>query len=263
LNKKILLADRSSSHERVFVEALAGEAIDITAVTDGYAAERSLNDTTPDLVFADVFLLGKNGYELCRSIKQDPRLSSLPVVLLVGAFEPFDAAEAARAGADGKIAKPIEATGLVEIVRKLTGSAVLAAADVRDPVLTAIPSQAPEAESPYGSPDPTSPVPPSTQPEASQAQDSTALAQAIADGPPCEASRTHLERTTATTQPLRRLRRAPGRVGPISLSRRTARNIAGSASCWFCRAERLCCCCSLISRRPGLRRGRGRLRRLR
>lgn len=149
MNKKILLADRSSSLERTFVDALAGEAVEVMAVTDGYAADRCLNESPPDLVFADVFLLGKNGYELCQSIKQNPQLSRLPVILLVGSFEPFDAAEASRVGADGKLAKPIEPTGLVEMVRKFLGAGVQAAADMRDPVLTAIPGQVSAAGSPY------------------------------------------------------------------------------------------------------------------
>src|SRR5262249_53320320 len=113
------------------------------------------------LVFADVFLLGKNGYDLCQSIKQNPQLSGLPVILLVGSFEPFDAAEAARVGADGKLAKPIEPTGLVEIVRRFLGG-VQAAADVRDPVLTSIPGQVAATGSPYAevpqSPSPTQPM---------------------------------------------------------------------------------------------------------
>jgi CheY-like chemotaxis protein len=121
LKKRILLADRSSSIARVVASALAGEDVEVTAVTDGYAAERYLSESQPDLVLADVFLLGKDGYELCRSIRQDARLAGLPVVLLVGSFEPFDAAAAARLGADGKLTKPIEPAGLIDMTRKFLG----------------------------------------------------------------------------------------------------------------------------------------------
>jgi CheY-like chemotaxis protein len=119
--KRILLAARSSSVERIIVGILAGHQVEITAVTDGYAAERSLGLNQYDLVLADVFLLGKNGYELCHSVRQDPRFSSLPVVLLVDSFEPFDAAAAAKLGADGKLTKPIEPAGLLDIVRRFLG----------------------------------------------------------------------------------------------------------------------------------------------
>jgi len=121
LKKRILLAARSSSVERMVIGVLSGQDIEVTAVTDGYAAERSLGQNQYDLVLADVFLLGKNGYELCHSVRQDPRFSSLPVVLMVDSFEPFNAAAAAKLGADGKLTKPIEPAGLLDIVRRFLG----------------------------------------------------------------------------------------------------------------------------------------------
>jgi CheY-like chemotaxis protein len=142
LKKKILLADRNSSVQRMVVELLAGEDVEVTAVTDGYAAERSLNENQPDLVLADVFLVGKNGYDLCHSIKQNPGFAGLPVILLVGSFEPFDAAAAARLGADGKLSKPIEPAGLIDMVRRFLGDRN-SSADSRDPVLAPLPAQDP------------------------------------------------------------------------------------------------------------------------
>jgi hypothetical protein len=62
---------------------------------------------------------GKNGYELCETIKQDPNLKHIPVVLLVGAFEPFDQAEARRVRADDHLTKPFEFRALIDTVRKL------------------------------------------------------------------------------------------------------------------------------------------------
>src|SRR6185369_16037906 len=76
-------------------------------------------EVNPDLVLADIFMPGKNGYELCESIKQNARFRNVPVVLLVGAFEPFDQAEARRVRADAHLTKPFESRTLVETVRRL------------------------------------------------------------------------------------------------------------------------------------------------
>jgi len=119
------------------VGLLAGERLEVTAVTDGYAAERSLEENRPDLVLADVFMAGKNGYELCGFVKQDPRFSGVPVILLVGSLEPFDAAGAAKLGADGKLTKPIEPAGLVDMVRKFLGDCYSTPA-LEDPTLGAL-----------------------------------------------------------------------------------------------------------------------------
>jgi len=72
-------------------------------------------------VLADIFMPGKNGYELCEFIKKSAQFSKVPVVLLIGAFEPFNEAEARRVHADAHLTKPFESRTLVETVRKLIG----------------------------------------------------------------------------------------------------------------------------------------------
>ena len=60
----------------------------------------------------------KTGYEICEYVKQQPELASVPVILLVGAFEPFDEKEAARVHADDHLKKPFAPQMLVETIRK-------------------------------------------------------------------------------------------------------------------------------------------------
>jgi hypothetical protein len=58
------------------------------------------------LVLADVFMPVRNGYEVCKFVKDDSSLAHIPVILLVGAFDPLDEQEAQRVGADGVLKKP-------------------------------------------------------------------------------------------------------------------------------------------------------------
>lgn len=116
---KILLADDSITIQKVVNLTFEDEGIDVVAVSNGDQAERKLNEVNPDLVLADIFMPGKNGYELCETIKKNPQFSNVPVVLLVGAFEPFDQNEARRVGADDHLTKPFESRKLVETVRRL------------------------------------------------------------------------------------------------------------------------------------------------
>ena len=67
---------------------------------------RKIADVRPDLVLADVFMPVRNGYEVCKYVKDDSSLSHIPVILLVGAFDPLDEQEAQRSGADGVLKKP-------------------------------------------------------------------------------------------------------------------------------------------------------------
>jgi CheY-like chemotaxis protein len=103
---KILVADDNSNIQKMVVLALKDQGIDVVAVGNGEAAVRKISDLRPDLVLADVFMPVRNGYEVCQYVKTDPSLAHIPVILLVGAFDPLDEQEAQRVGADGVLKKP-------------------------------------------------------------------------------------------------------------------------------------------------------------
>src|ERR1035438_3638206 len=98
---KILVADDNSNIQRMVGLALKDQGIDVVAVGNGEAAVRKASDIRPDLVLADVFMPVRNGYEVCEYVKNDPALKHIPVILLVGAFDPLDEQEAHRVGAGG------------------------------------------------------------------------------------------------------------------------------------------------------------------
>jgi CheY-like chemotaxis protein len=103
---RILVADDNSNIQKMVGLALKDQGIDVVAVGNGEAAVRKISDIKPDLVLADVFMPVRNGYEVCQYVKADPNLSHIPVILLVGAFDPLDEQEAQRVGADGVLKKP-------------------------------------------------------------------------------------------------------------------------------------------------------------
>ena len=103
---KILVADDNSNIQKMVGLALKDQGIDVVAVGNGEAAVRKISDLRPDLVLADVFMPVRNGYEVCQYVKMDASLAHIPVILLVGAFDPLDEQEAQRVGADGVLKKP-------------------------------------------------------------------------------------------------------------------------------------------------------------
>jgi CheY-like chemotaxis protein len=103
---KILVADDNSNIQKMVGLALKDHGIEVVAVGNGEAAVRKITEIRPDLVLADVFMPVRNGYEVCQFVKEDTSLAHIPVILLVGAFDPLDEAEAQRVGADGVLKKP-------------------------------------------------------------------------------------------------------------------------------------------------------------
>ena len=109
-------------------EILGHEGFEVLGVTDGREVLESLARFAPDLVLADAAMPQHSGYEICEHIKQDPALQHVKVVLLVGAFEPLNRAEAERVRADGVLTKPFDPSAFMETVRPLVGGFATGAA---------------------------------------------------------------------------------------------------------------------------------------
>lgn len=120
--RKLLLADDSITIQKVVDLTFADEGVDVLCVNNGREAIERLEDFLPDIVLADVFMPQMNGYEVCEYIKQNEKLKNIPVMLLVGSFEPFDETEARRVGADDILTKPFQSIRrLIDKVGTLVG----------------------------------------------------------------------------------------------------------------------------------------------
>jgi CheY-like chemotaxis protein len=106
--RKLLLADDSITIQKVVDLTFADEGVSVLCVSNGREAIERLDDFLPDVVLADVFMPQMNGYEVCEYIKQNDKLKHIPVMLLVGSFEPFDEVEARRVGANDTLTKPFQ-----------------------------------------------------------------------------------------------------------------------------------------------------------
>ena len=191
MSRKILLADDSVTIQKVVELTFMDEDVEVTTFGDGAEALERLDEVAPDLVVADVHMPGADGYEVCRQVKS--RRPGIPVLLLVGTFEPFDEGEADAAGAEAFLKKPFDSQDLLQKVDELLASATPHAAapalppttasvdpgaetvDTRPRAVTPLeaePAPAPAAPSPISSapiPEPQAPAPAPTAPAAAAA----------------------------------------------------------------------------------------------
>jgi len=120
--RKLLLADDSIAIQKVVDLTFTDEGMEVITVGSGDDAVDRLNQVMPDVVLADVYMPGIDGYELCKYIKQSERFRNIPVILLIGSFEPFNEADAKNAGADDIVTKPFQSIrNLVNRVGLLLG----------------------------------------------------------------------------------------------------------------------------------------------
>jgi CheY-like chemotaxis protein len=166
----ILLADDSATIQRLVAQTFADATVEIVSVSNGDAAIRKFEELRPQLVLTDIYMPGKNGYEVCAYIKNHSTLSATPVVLLAGAFDAFDEGTAQQAGASAHITKPFEPQALVDLVMGLLG---------KESSPAAAPAKA-AAAAPASGPKPTS-TPATTPAPTPEAAPATAVAAASQD----------------------------------------------------------------------------------
>ncbi len=102
---RVLVAE-DQAQLRAFLAELLGREFEVIEAPDGDKAWELAGRVRPDLVLTDMSMPGRSGASLCRAIKADPRLRTIPVVLLT-AWSGTDAIVQAYAdGADDFVAKP-------------------------------------------------------------------------------------------------------------------------------------------------------------
>ena len=108
MSNKLLLADDSITIQKVVGIIFANEDYELTVVDNGNAALEKAREMQPDIILVDALMPGKTGYEVCAEVRHDPALKTTPLLLMTGAFEPFDEDKAKQCGADDFISKPFE-----------------------------------------------------------------------------------------------------------------------------------------------------------
>jgi len=121
--RTILVADDSTTIRKIVELTFSDTDHHVETAASGAEALERIGHTAPDLILADVVMPGPDGYEICRKVKDSDR--PVPVLLLTGTFEPFDAELARDCGADGNLVKPFESRALRDRVERLleTGAA--------------------------------------------------------------------------------------------------------------------------------------------
>ena len=82
-------------------------------------ALKAMREETPDLILSDVVMPDKDGYRLCREIKEDLQLCHLPVILVTAKATAENQVEGLNTGADAYVTKPFEPAYLLALIKSL------------------------------------------------------------------------------------------------------------------------------------------------
>jgi len=119
--KKILVVDDEPYTIRSLTFVLKKEGYDVSSATNGEEAMAKVRESKPSLMFLDVMMPKKNGYEVCQEVKGDPGLSDIYVIMLTAKGQEADREKGLSLGADEFITKPFSPMKVVERVREILG----------------------------------------------------------------------------------------------------------------------------------------------
>ena len=119
MSKVILCVDDSVTMQTVAeITFRTTEYVYVGARTVDEALEKARTQR-PALVLADAIMTGKNGYDLCHSLKSDPATEAVPVVILCGNSAPYDTNRGAQVGADGTLTKPWDTQVMLDKIAEM------------------------------------------------------------------------------------------------------------------------------------------------
>lgn len=112
--RKIMIVDDDMHIAELISLYLNKEGYETREVYDGANAVEVFASFSPHLVLLDIMLPEKDGYQVCREIRQ---ISSVPIIMLTAKGETFDKVLGLELGADDYIVKPFESKELVARVK--------------------------------------------------------------------------------------------------------------------------------------------------
>jgi len=117
--KKILVADNSTTIQKIVAMAFEHEDAVVEGISKGKDALDKMKTFEPDIVLADIDMQDLTGFELSKKIKNDPKFNSTKVLLLASDFESFSKDLFDSSGADDHISKPFKSEDIIKKVNDL------------------------------------------------------------------------------------------------------------------------------------------------
>jgi twitching motility two-component system response regulator PilG len=122
LAPRVLVIDDSASVRAEIEGILAPRGFEIASCASGYEAVARLPDEAPDLVLCDLVLPDVDGYQICRWVRQVPRLAATRMILVSGIVDDEVEREAARLGVLEVLRKPLDAAALIAATERIFGA---------------------------------------------------------------------------------------------------------------------------------------------
>ena len=115
--KRVLVVDDEPHIVKLVKLSLGDKNYDIVGVTSGKEAISYVKDNTPDILVLDLMMPGVNGYEVCQSVRENPKTKGIPIIILSAKSQMLDKLNAIDVGADDYMCKPFDPDELARRIK--------------------------------------------------------------------------------------------------------------------------------------------------
>ncbi|HEU0166378.1 MAG TPA: HD domain-containing phosphohydrolase [Chloroflexota bacterium] len=115
----VLVVDDNDANRLLLRTYLKAQGYTVREAADGETALGLMGEQMPDLLLLDVMMPGLSGYDVCRQLRDMPDGALVPVIMATALHDSADKAQAADAGADDFISKPLDKLEVLTRVRSL------------------------------------------------------------------------------------------------------------------------------------------------
>lgn len=120
-DKKILVVDDEPHLVRSLTFILQKAGYDVASAVDGDDAMHKVRESKPNLIFLDVMMPKKNGYEVCKEIKSSQEFKDIYVIMLSAKGQIADREKGLDVGADEFMTKPFSPMEITAKVKEVLG----------------------------------------------------------------------------------------------------------------------------------------------
>jgi two-component system, chemotaxis family, response regulator PixH len=114
-----LIVEDVQTDRLIYINYLEAAGWRVIVAIDGEEALNHLTTTKPDIVFLDIVLPGRSGFEICRAIKSQTETQKIPVVICSTKNTDLDRFWGLKQGADMYLSKPVGRNDILEALQKL------------------------------------------------------------------------------------------------------------------------------------------------
>ena len=119
MSLRVLLADESASIRKVFQLGLQDYGAEVKSVQNGLDVIQVAEAFEPDIIFADILLQKKNGYQVSEELQTHQTLKNVPIILMWSSFMELDQTKYKQCQAHGEMEKPFEVDTMRSFIETL------------------------------------------------------------------------------------------------------------------------------------------------